>query len=97
MTLQLRIEVSLTSHHHHHLHRISSFYFRSVFRVTVLQQAIGDVADLQQVLIEALLHGGVDGPAHHLHSPLRPVLDVVPEGTNTTLDGGLKGPNSTNK
>lgn len=47
--------------------------------VTVLQQAVGDVADLQQVLIEALLHSRVDGPANHLHSALRPVLDIVPE------------------
>lgn len=48
-------------------------------RVTVLQQTVGDVADLQQVLVEVFLHGGVNSPAHHLHAPLCPELNVVPD------------------
>lgn len=51
----------------------------SVMRVAVLQQTVGDVADLQQVLVEVFLHGGVNSPAHHLHAPLRPELNVVPD------------------
>lgn len=52
----------------------------SVVIVAVLQQTVGAVAALQQGVVVILLHGGVYGPAHHLHASLCPVLDIVPEG-----------------
>lgn len=51
---------------------------RSVLRITVFQQTVSDVADLEQVLVVVLLHSGVDSPAHHLHTALCPVLNIVP-------------------
>lgn len=53
--------------------------YHSVMRVTVLQQTVSHVADPQQVSVVLLLHSGVNGPAHHLHPSLCPVLNVVPD------------------
>lgn len=48
-------------------------------RITVLQQTVSHVADLQQVLVVFLLHSSVNSPAHHLHSSLCPILNIVPD------------------
>lgn len=59
----------------------------SVLRVTVLQQTVSDVTNLQQVLVEVFLHSSVNSPAHHLHTPLCPVLNIVPVGNQKTKQG----------
>lgn len=54
-------------------------WYRSIMRITVLQQTVSHVADLQQVLVVLLLHSSVNSPAHHLHSSLCPILNIVPD------------------
>lgn len=79
---ELGKEVIIIESNLEHVHKLAVKYnlmCRSVMRVTVLQQTVGDVADLQQVLVEVFLHDGVNSPAHHLHAPLRPELNVVPD------------------
>jgi hypothetical protein len=49
-------------------------------RITVFNEAIGDVVDLEELPVILLLHLLVDRPGNHLHPPLGPVLDVVSVG-----------------
>lgn len=49
-------------------------------RFAVFHEAVGDVVDLEEVLVILFLHPVVDCPGHHLHAPLGPVLDVVSVG-----------------